>query len=72
MKTKEEIFKKAKAIVKKNEDDLIHKTTCLKAKICPECGNELFEFNDRIGYGLECSDHNKYYTLQYDDENEEA
>lgn len=43
--TKSEILAKAKDIVQKQEEEKEHIDICVKARICPECGEDL---NSRI------------------------
>lgn len=65
--SKEEIFQKAKSINDEKEINRRHKKECLKANICPECGEVLKKYKDEDYSNVtECSFNlNHYRSILY-------
>jgi predicted RNA-binding Zn-ribbon protein involved in translation (DUF1610 family) len=77
---KEKILQKAKDILAKKNKDKEHIEICVKAGICPECGENLIERNvtaqererQNIWTVTECSKNNKHYQeKEYFDDNDD-
>ena len=52
MKINHDIYKLAKDLIKKETDSYNYINTCVRAKICPECGKQNLEYG--IEDTLEC------------------